>query len=59
MDEGPVVCDTGPLIALSLLDQLELLPHLYERVIAPQAVMEEVNAGELLKPGAQEISKAK
>ncbi len=58
MDEGPVVCDTGPLIALSLLGRLELLPGLYERVIAPRTVMEEATAEGLLRPGAEEISKA-
>lgn len=58
MDEGPVVCDTGPLIALSLVGHLELLSRLHERVIVPRAVLEEVTAGGLLRPGAEEISEA-
>ena len=45
MPEGAVVCDTGPLFALFLTDQLEVLPRLYSRVLTPRAVLEEVTAG--------------
>jgi predicted nucleic acid-binding protein len=55
MPEGPVVCDTGPLIALFLTDQLEVLPRLYPRVLAPRAVLEEVTAGGSSRPGADQI----
>ena len=55
MPEGPVVCDTGPLIALFLIDQLEVLPRLYSRVLAPRAVLEEVTAGGSSRPGADQI----
>lgn len=55
MPEGAVVCDTGPLIALFLIDQLKVLPSLYSRILAPRAVLEEVTAGGSSRPGADQI----
>ena len=37
-----VVGDSGPLIALAIIGQLEVLPRLYRRVIVPQTVWDEV-----------------
>jgi predicted nucleic acid-binding protein len=45
MPEGPIVCNTGPLIALSMVGQLGLLERLYEHVITPESVFQEVLAG--------------
>jgi predicted nucleic acid-binding protein len=36
------VADSGPLISLAKLDYLHLLPVLYERVVIPRAVYDEV-----------------
>ncbi|MEO8197322.1 MAG: hypothetical protein ABI689_11420 [Thermoanaerobaculia bacterium] len=55
MPEGPVVCDTGPLIALSVIDHLQILQPLFGRVIVPQAVLDEVSAGGADRPGSQAI----
>ena len=55
MPEGPVVCDTGPLIALSLVDQLQILQRLFRRVAVPRAVLDEVSAGGGERPGCQAI----
>ena len=45
-DEGRVVvADSSPLIALARIDQLELLPSLYQRVTVPEAVWQEVTRG--------------
>lgn len=52
-----VVADTGPLIALALLDLLPILPHLFTEVYIPDAV-----AGEAIsdqeKPVASAIAQA-
>lgn len=42
-----VVSDTSPLLYLCLIDQLALLPKLYEQVLIPEAVRDEI-----LAPGA-------
>jgi predicted nucleic acid-binding protein len=55
MPDGPVVCDTGPLIALTLIDQLQILHRLYPRVLVPRAVLDEVTAGGVNRPGASAI----
>lgn len=41
-----VVSDTSPLLYLLLIDQLELLPRLYNQVIVPQVVRVEMMATE-------------
>ena len=57
-EAGPVVTDTGPLIALAAIKQLELLAALYGQVLIPSAVMQEVAAGRE-RPAASEIEDAK
>lgn len=41
-----VVSNTSPLNYLVLIDQIELLPALYGRVLIPQSVAEELKAPE-------------
>lgn len=59
MPEGGrfVVCNTTPLIALSLVDQLQLLRDLYSEVLIPPAVHEEILRGGA-RAGASELKAA-
>ncbi len=44
-DPGPVVSNSGPLIALALVGQQEVLGRLFGKVLVPGAVFREVSAG--------------
>ena len=52
------VVNVGPLVALSLLDQLDLLPALYAECWVPQTVFNEVAVAGLGKPGAKSLQSA-
>ena len=52
-----VVSDTGPLIALALIDLIPILPHLFSEVYIPDAVAGEAT-NDLGKPGARAITAA-
>lgn len=54
---GVVVVDTTPIIALSIIGQLQLLESLYGEVWIPPAVSAEVAAGGS-RPGAAELQRA-
>ena len=60
MPEMPrlVVVNTTPIIALALLDKLDLLRQLYGQVIAPSAVWTEVLAGGSTGTGSAELREA-
>jgi predicted nucleic acid-binding protein len=52
-----LVVNSGPLISLARIGQLQLLPTLFGEVLSPRAVFNEVTQ-DLLLPGAEEIAKA-
>jgi len=54
---GVVVSNTTPLIALAWLEQLDLLPTLFESVTIPQAVHDELHRNPE-KIGSAELSAA-
>lgn len=33
---GKVICNTGPLVALSMIDRIDILRHLFELVAVPE-----------------------
>jgi predicted nucleic acid-binding protein len=52
-----IVSNTTPLIALSSINQLELLPKLFDSIIIAEAVRDEVNADGLVKvPDPKELA---
>jgi uncharacterized protein len=53
-----VISDSSILINLAWIKQLELLPRLYDEVILPTAVWQEVVAEGTGKPGAEEVRTA-
>ena len=53
-----VISDSSVLINLAWIKQLDLLPHLYQGVVVPTAVWQEVVEKGAGKPGAQEIQAA-
>lgn len=44
VETAPVVCDASPLIALAWLEQLQLLPLLFDEIVIPVAVRKELFA---------------
>lgn len=52
-----VVADTGPLIALALVDLLSVLNELFSEIYVPEAVIQEATA-DISRPGALAIAAA-
>ena len=52
------VVNAGPLVALALLDQLDLLPALFAECWMPQTVFNEVTVAGIGKPGAASLQSA-
>ncbi|MEA2059286.1 MAG: DUF3368 domain-containing protein [Thermodesulfobacteriota bacterium] len=59
MPEAIAIADSGPLIALARIGQLELLPRIFSKIIAPTEVWHEVTEKGRGMPGAYEISQVK
>jgi predicted nucleic acid-binding protein len=53
-----VVSNASPLIALAKIGRLDLLPELFESIIVPQAVYDEVVTSGAERPGVLEIRQA-
>lgn len=55
-ESGPVVTNSGPLIALASVGQLDILSALYTSVLIPEAVWREVTETGVGRPGARELT---
>jgi uncharacterized protein len=53
-----IVSDTSPLINLAAVGQLDLLRQLYQHVIIPQAIYDEIVIAGFGQPGAAEVKAA-
>ena len=42
---GKVICNTGPIVALSMIDRIDILRDLFELVSVPEAVHMEILEG--------------
>lgn len=56
MSNPTAIADSGPLICLSRINQLELLPRLFSKVLVPPEVWNEVTVKGQGHPGAYEVS---
>jgi len=50
------IVNATPLIALALIDRLDLLPDIFDEVIVPEAVYNEVVRGGAGRPGAEKVA---
>jgi len=58
MDSFPIICNAGPLIALAIVDQLQVLPALYKSILVPEAVWSEVVDSGFGRAGAAKLKTA-
>jgi uncharacterized protein len=49
--KGKVVCNTGPILALLISDEVDVLRHIFEEVIIPEAVHNEIVEGGAFSAG--------
>jgi predicted nucleic acid-binding protein len=56
MRDTVAIADSGPLICLARINQLELLPRLFSRILVPPEVWNEVTVRGQGHPGAYEVS---
>lgn len=58
MNSG-VICNTGPLIALSMIDRIDILRHLFELVAVPEEVHKEILDGGVTNAGLANYRKVR
>ncbi|MEM9485038.1 MAG: DUF3368 domain-containing protein [Cyanobacteria bacterium P01_F01_bin.116] len=56
MTNAAIVADSSPLISLAIIERLESLPKLYQNVLAPPAVWDEVTVQGVGLPGSKTVS---
>jgi len=58
MLDTAAISDSGPLICLARINQLELLPRLFAKILVPPEVWQEVTVRGENHPGAREVGQA-
>jgi predicted nucleic acid-binding protein len=53
-----VVANATPLIALSLIGELDLLPRIFDEILIPSAVYDEIVVKGAGRPGSEAVSAA-
>ena len=56
---GKVICNTGPIVALSMIDRIDILRDLFELVTVPEAVHMEILEGGTTNAGLANYQKVK
>jgi uncharacterized protein len=56
MTNAAIIADSSPLISLAIIEQLDLLPQLYQQILLPPAIWDEVTVQGVGLPGAQAVS---
>ena len=56
MRDAAAIADSGPLICLARINQLELLPRLFSKILVPPEVWNEVTVRGQGHPGAYDVS---
>jgi predicted nucleic acid-binding protein len=56
---GKLICNTGPLVALSMIDRIDILRRLFKLVAVPEAVHKEILEGGPINAGLSNYRKAK
>jgi hypothetical protein len=56
---GKVICNTGPIVALSIIDRIDILRQLFEFVAVPEAAHKEVPGGGAINAGLANYRKVK
>ncbi len=56
---GKTICNTGPLIALSMIDRIDILRHLFKLIAVPEAVHKEILEGGITNAGLANYRKIK
>ncbi|MCD6570736.1 MAG: hypothetical protein J7L53_08555 [Deltaproteobacteria bacterium] len=56
---GKVICNTGPIVALSIIDRIDILRHLFELVAVPEAVHKEILEGGAANAGLANYQKVR
>jgi len=53
---GKAICNTGPIITLSMIDRIDILRHLFELIAVPEEVHKEILEGGATNAGLANVA---